>query len=288
MLPQKGALGVVVGDTVGILAGNGAFPILFAKSARSRGYKVVAICHEGETDPALCSLVDEHVWIRLGELGKIISTFQNAGVQSVVMAGGISRVKWFGGVKLDLLGAALLARLRSTKDDVIMRGIADELGAVGIEVIPCTVFAEECFVPEGILTKSAPSKEEREDIKVGIEAIRAMSTQDIGQVVVVREGVIVAVEAAEGTDRAILRGGELGGSGNVVVKFAKPTQDMRFDVPTVGPKTLESLIAARSRVLALEAGRTLILEQEKTVELANKHHIAIIGCPSLVIDGGIG
>jgi len=267
---------------IGIIAGNGPFPLRFAEEAKAQGYSVVAVCHIDETEKAIESVVDKTVWIKVGQLGKLIEGFRSEGIKSVAMAGGINRVKHFGDVKLDARGAALMLKLRSAKDDVIMRGIAAELGREGREVIDCTVFLTDCLTPPGVLTRSAPTADEFGDIEVGRDAIRAMSAQDIGQLVVVREGVVVAVEAVEGTNAAISRGGELGGKGCVVVKYAKPTQDMRFDVPTVGKKTIETLIEAKVRVLALETGRSLIMEREEVVSLANKQGISIIGCEPLV------
>ncbi len=267
---------------IGVIAGNGPFPIRFVKEATAHGRHVVAVCHEGETSPEISEYVSELTWIKVGELGKMISAFRAGEVQEVAMAGGINRINHFGDVKLDARGASLLLRLRSTKDDVIMRGIADELGKEGMEVISCTTFLSESLVPEGVLTKNSPSSDEKADIEVGIEAIKAMSAQDIGQTVVVRKGVVVAVEAVEGTDAAILRGGELAGNGVVVVKFAKPTQDMRFDVPTIGEKTIDIMRESGARVLAVEAGRTLMMDEEEMIRLANKSKISIIGCPALV------
>ena len=281
-LREKTELARPLQNPIGVIAGNGPFPLHFAREAHKAGRDVVVVAHVGETTSELVDAVEYLRTVKVGELGKIIRTFQELGVKEVAMAGGISRIKLFGGVKLDARGAALLARLRSAKDDVIMRGIAEELLTEGIEVVSCTLFLSECLAREGQLTKSAPSEEEWEDIRVGTEAIRAMSSQDIGQLVVVREGVVVAVEAVEGTDRTILRGGELGGKGTVVVKFAKPTQDMRFDVPTVGEKTIRNLIQAKARVLALESGRCLILDEARVVEMADRAGIAIVGCPSLV------
>ncbi len=271
----------LTGPPLGLIAGNGSFPRLFIEEAHKRGREVIAVCHRGETDPAVETLVRHCTCIKVGELGKIIDTFKSAQVREVAMAGGITRVRLFGGVKLDARGAQLLYRLKSTKDDVIMRGIADELGSEGIEVVPSTLYLNEALIREGTLTKSAPSETERGDIDVGIAALAAMSAQDIGQLVVVREGVVVAVEAVEGSDATIRRGGELGGKGSVVVKFAKPTQDMRFDVPIVGRRTIETMIAVRARVLALEAGRCLVMEEAEVIELANSHGIAIVGCPPL-------
>lgn len=276
------SLGVAPEKHIGLIAGNSSYPLRFAEDAKRQGYAITAVCHRGETPEAIEAIADKVIWIKVGELGKIIRSFQEAGVQQAVMAGGINRIRLFGGVKLDARGVALLARLKSAKDDIIMRGIADELESEGIQIKPCTMFCPECLVSEGILTRSEPTAEEREDITIGIEAIKAMTGQHIGQVVVVREGVIVAVEAVEGTDRTILRGGELGGKGTVVVKCAKPDQDMRFDVPTVGLKTVETMISAKVRVLALEAGRSMIIDEEEVFALANKHKISIVGVPGLV------
>lgn len=279
--PLASKLSPLSGKPIGIIAGNTSFPVQFAQAARRSGRPVVVLAHKGETPDEIAETADVLEWIKVGELGRIIDVFQQHAVEEAVMAGGINRVRLFGGVKLDARGAALLYRLRSTKDDVIMRGIADELGKEGINILPCTLFFEECMVKEAVLTKALPTEEQREDIQVGIDAIRAMGSQDIGQLVVVREGVIVAVEAVEGSDKAILRGGELGGKGSVVVKFAKPTQDMRFDVPTVGPRTIETMIKAGAQVLALEAGRSLIIDEAKVLSLANERRIVIIGCPPL-------
>ncbi len=269
-------------ETIGVIAGNGPFPFLFSQGAKALGHNVFAVCHENETSIEYPDTIENSIWIKVGQLGSIIDFFKKNKVKYVAMAGGISRVKHFGDVKLDARGAALMLRLRSTKDDVIMRGIADELLKEGIVVIPCTLFMQQAITPIGNLTKSIPTVDERNDIEVGISAIKSMSSQDIGQLVVVREGTIVAVEAIEGTNSAIIRGGELGGKGSVVVKFAKPTQDMRFDVPTVGLKTIELLKQHKISVLALEAGRTIIIEREKCIEMANDAGIAIVGIEPLV------
>ena len=267
---------------VGIIAGNGLFPFIFAEGAIKHGYQVIAVCHKNETDPNIEKLVAVCEWIKVGELGKIIATFKQHGVNEVAMAGGINRIRLFGGVKLDARGARLLARLRSTKDDILMRGVAEELAGEGIEVISCTRFMSDSMVEEGVLTKSKPTAEELQDIEVGASALKALSSQNIGQLVAVRDGVVVAVEAIEGSDATIDRVGELRCHGAVIVKFAKPTQDMRFDVPTVGPKTIERMIKAKARVLALETGRCVMVDKERLLKLANQNKIAVIGCKALV------
>lgn len=268
-------------NRIGIIAGSSSFPLMLAKAAQANGFSVVACCHRGETNPEMAEIVERAVWIKLGELGRIIETFKNSGVTQVALAGGINRIKLFGGVKLDARGMKLIARLKSVKDDIVMRGIADELLTEGIEVIECTRFMEDQLAKEGQVTTRAPSNQELNDIEVGIQAVAALSSQDIGQTVVVKEGVIIAVEAVEGTDRTIKRAGELGGADSVVVKFSKTTQDLRFDVPTIGLKTISSMIEAKAKVLAIEAGRCLILDQKEVVELANRHKISIVVCPQL-------
>lgn len=266
---------------LGIIAGNSSFPLLFAQAAKRYGYGIVAVCHRGETTERILQVADRVTWIRVGELGKLIETFKDYSIKEVALAGGIDRIRLFGGVKLDARGVKLLARLRSTKDDIIMRGIADELLSEGITVIECTRFMEEHLAVEGLITSRSPTQDELRDIQIGIEAISAMSAQDIGQTVVVRDGVIVAVEAVEGTDRTLRRGGELGGKGTVAIKFSKTTQDLRFDVPTIGMKTLHILAEMKATALAVEAGRCLILDKEEVIRFADSHGIAIVGCPPL-------
>lgn len=268
-------------DVIGLIAGNGTFPLRFAEEARTHGREVIAVAHIGETDEKINSVADAVTWVRVGQLGKLIDVFTSAGVKEVAMAGGINRVKYFD-IRLDMRGAALMMKLRSKKDDVIMRGIASEIESEGIEVISSTVYLQQCLVPAGVLTKSKPSAEELEDIEVGREALKSMSAQHIGQTVVVKGGVVTAVEAVEGTDAAIIRGGELAGDGAVIVKCAKTNQDMRFDVPVVGVKTIENLIQIKARVLSLETGRCLIMDREEVIARADKHKISIFGCIPLV------
>ncbi len=262
---------------IGLIAGNGRFPVLFCESARRFGYRVFVVGLEGEVDESVRAVADRMEMVKVGEFGRLCSLFTDAGVRYAAMAGGVKRVNLFGGVKLDARGAMLLLRLRSAKDDVIMRGVAGELAHDGITVVSSSLFMSEFLIPEGVLTKSRPSKDEEEDIRVGRAALTAMSSQDIGQLVVVKEGVVVAVEAVEGSDAAIRRGGALGGPGTVVVKFPKATQDLRFDLPTVGCRTIEAMSEVGSRVLAVEAGRCLMLDRDEMLALANSKKIVVIG-----------
>jgi DUF1009 family protein len=269
-------------SSIGLIAGNGQFPIMFAKRAKALGHSLYSVCHLNETDEELLSYSEDKIWIKLGELGRILDFFQNSNVQYVALAGGISRIKHFGDVKLDVKGSLLIMRLRSTKDDVVMRGIAEEVEALGIKVIPCTALSPELITEEGILSGGTLSSEEQDDVEVGIRAIRAMSGEDIGQTVVVREGIVIAVEAAEGTNRAIQRGGDLAKGKLVVVKCAKPTQDMRFDVPTAGPETIRICKESGVSVLALEAGRSIIMDKGQFFKDAVESGIRVVGIPSLV------
>lgn len=269
-------------SAIGLIAGNGDFPLLFAKRGKEAGHKIFSVCHFNETTENLIPHTDDYVWIKVGELGKILDFFQRSQVKYVVMAGGISRIKHFGDIKLDLKGSMLMMRLQSTKDDVVMRGIAEEIESLGMKVIPCTSLCSELITDEGILVGGNLTKEEQDDVDVGIRAIKAMSTEDIGQTVLVREGIVIAVEAVEGTNQAIKRGGELAKKGVVVVKCAKPTQDMRFDVPTAGPETIRVCKESGVSVLALEAGRSIIMDKEQFLSVAKENGIKIVGIPSLV------
>lgn len=263
--------------TLGIIAGNSQFPLSVARDAKLAGYYVHTIAHQGETLETIEEVSDSVEWLRVGEFGKLISSLKSKSVQEVIFAGGISRVKLFGGVKLDVRGASLLAKVRSTKDDLIMRGMASELESEGMSVESCIKFTTESLVAKGLISGKKPNTENLKDIEVGLEAIRTMGALHIGQLVVVKEGVVVAVEAVEGSDATIARGGELSGGEAVVVKCSKPEQDLRFDVPTAGPRTIEVMYEAGCKLLALESGKTIILEREKTLELAKKRKISIFG-----------
>jgi DUF1009 family protein len=262
---------------LGIVAGNSSFPILLAKEAKEQGFNIFCICYKGETSTEIEKLTEKSQWIKIGELGKLIQFFKDNQVKQVVFAGGVGRPKLFGGVKLDVRGAKFLARLRTTKDDVVLRGLAEELSGEGIEVLPCTDFCRQQLAPKGILTKRKPSEFELSDIDYGKKALLSMAEHHIGQLVVVKEGVIIAVEAVEGSDSAILRGGELGGEGSVVVKIPKKSQDMRFDVPTIGLQTINSMVKAKCKVLAIEAEGTVIIDPEKVIAECDKRKISLVG-----------
>jgi UDP-2,3-diacylglucosamine hydrolase len=261
---------------LGLIAGNGVFPLEFARSAKAKGLEVIAVAHEGETDPALAENVSKCVWIKVGQLGTILDTFKNSGVRQAAFAGGIQRVRLFGGVKLDVKGMALLARLRTKKDDEILRGVAAELEKNGITVIGANSLLESNIPQAGTLSQRGLSEAEKADGRIGFEAAKATGALDIGQTVVVYDGLVTAVEAVEGTDAALRRAGELTGKrGGVVVKLCKPQQDERMDLPSIGPKTLETMKNWGLTAIVLEAGKALILDPVKVVSLANEAKIAI-------------
>jgi len=261
---------------LGLIAGNGRFPLIFAREAKREGFDVIAVAHRGETVEEIESVADTVTWIYVGQLGKIIRTFHQAGVDRAVMAGGIRKVKLFGNFRPDVRGVRFLARMRSREDDALLRGIADELESEGIKVVDSTFCLSHIMPRAGVLTEMAPSAQQLEDIKIGFAAAKEIGRLGIGQTVVVKDRVIVAVEAVEGTDSAILRGGGLVKAGCVVVKVSKPQQDLRFDVPAIGVETIKAMLQAGARVLAVEAEKTILLEKEAMLADANRAGIAIV------------
>jgi DUF1009 family protein len=261
---------------LGLIAGNGIFPRLVARGAREAGVEVIAVAHLGETEPELEAEVASCTWIRVGELGKLIRTLKQAGCAQAVMAGGIKKARLFHGFRPDLRGAAFLARMRTLYDDKLLRGVADELEADGIQVISSTAYLPRLLPSPGVLSRRAPRARERADVAYGLEVAKAIGSFEIGQTVVVKNGLVLAVEAVEGTDVAIRRGGELARGGAVVVKVSKPQQDLRFDVPAVGPGTIRLMAEVGATVLAIEAGRTIVLERDEMLEAAATAGIAVI------------
>ena len=261
---------------IGLIAGNGKFPLIFAAEAKRQGYSVVAVAHREETDASLEHHVDQFTWIYVGQLGKIIRTFKKAGVNEAVMAGGIRKVRLLGNFRPDLRGARFLARIKSREDDALLRGIADELGSDGIRVIESTFCLSGIMPQEGVLTRKAPNAAQWEDIQLGFHSAKEVGRLGIGQTVVVKNRVILAVEAVEGTDAAIQRGGQLAKSGCVVVKVSKPHQDLRFDVPAIGVETINSLRQVGGAVLAIEAGKAILIDKDELLRRADDCGIAVV------------
>lgn len=264
-------------DSIGIIAGGGQFPLLFAESARKQGFKIFAAAHKSETDAALDGLVDSLQWVKLGQLGRIIDFFKANGVEKTVFTGSITKVNIFRDVRPDLKGLGLWNKIDIKQDDAILRAVADRLEEDGIKVVAATDFVPELLFPQGILTRKKPSKDQISDIAFGWKTARAIGSLDIGQCVVVRNQTVLAVEAIEGTDAAIIRGGSLGREKAVVVKLRKPNQDLRFDLPAVGGQTIQSMRDVNAGVLAVEAGYSLFFDRESVVRTANEAGIVIVG-----------
>lgn len=262
---------------IGIIAGGGQFPLLFAEAAKVEGRQVVAAAHKGETWPEIEQTADRVCWVKLGQLGRIISFFKDQGVTETVFAGAITKTRIFKDVWPDLKGLSLWNKIDVRQDDAILRAVATVFEEEGIRVLPSTLYLPHLLFPKGVLTKKQPSAEQREDIRFGWHTARAIGALDIGQCVVVRDRSVLAVEAIEGTDAAIRRGGELGREGAVVVKLKKPHQDFRFDLPAIGLKTIETMQAAKAAVLAVEAGQALLFDCDEVVRQANKAGIVVVG-----------
>ena len=261
---------------LGLIAGNGKFPLICAAGARQAGFAVVAVAHRGETPAEIQNVVDDVTWIYVGQLGKIIRTFQRAGVTEAVMAGGISKVKLFRQFRPDLRGARFLARIKSREDDSLLRGVAEELEREGIRIRESTFCLPQMIPSAGVLTCRAPDPQQWEDIRMGFRVAKEIGGMGIGQTVVVKNRVVVAVEAVEGTDAAIQRGGTLAQAGCVVVKVSKPQQDLRFDVPAIGIDTIKKLSEVGGAVLAVEAGKSILLEKDLLLKEADAAGIAVV------------
>jgi hypothetical protein len=264
--------------TVGLIAGRGSLPRIVAEDAKRQGYRVVVIALEPLADASFGHFADVVEKVNVGKLGKIFDALRHNGASEAVMAGKVSKgLMYKGGIKPDLRAVSLLMRLKDRSDDTIMLAITDELKKEGIKLLKTTDFCSDILVAEGVLTKTKPHKDEWKDIEFGFRMARELGRLDIGQTVVVKDMAVMAVEAIEGTDRAIKRGGKLAGDGAVVVKCAKPGQDLRFDVPAVGMDTVRTMMEVDARVLALEAGRTLFMDREKALAEADEAGIAVVG-----------
>jgi hypothetical protein len=266
-------------EPLGIIAGNGDFPLILGREARRQGWRVVAAAFEGETKPDIAGAVDEVEWVRLGQLNKLSETFTQRGVKRAVMAGGITPANLFKNLSLDLRMITVAARLKVRNAETIFGAIAEELGKDGVTLLDPRPFLGESVPQAGNLTRGKPSKEQLEDIAFGLKMAKEVSRLDIGQTVVVKQGTVLAVEGFEGTDACIRRGGELAGEkgGAVVVKVSKPNQDFRFDIPCVGLTTLASCAAGKIAVLALEAGCSLLLGRDEILAAADRQGLRVVG-----------
>jgi len=268
---------LVCRKVIGLIAGNRQFPFLFARAARDQGYKIVAAGVVGDTSPFLFFFVDKFRYFKVGELKRLFGFFRDNNVRQVIMAGQVNQDNLFNPqVKLDEEFQVLSDALRDRKADTIFAAVADRLNKEGVQLLDSTFLLKKYLAPRGTLTKRGPSLSELKDIEFGLTIAKLVGGIDIGQTVVVKEKAIVAIEAMEGTDRAIIRGGKIARAGAVVVKTSKPVQDNRFDVPVIGPRTIQAMASVKAACLAIEADRTLIIDREKTVKLANQAGICLL------------
>ena len=264
-------------DTLGIIAGNRSLPLLFARQARTMGVKrLVAVAFEGETDPELAKWVDDVVWLKVGRLSQLISAFTERGVRQCVMVGQIAPKSLFD-LRPDLRAMTMLLKLKERNAHTIFAAIADELKKDGVELIEATRWLKPLMPGAGFHLGKQLSGEQRADVQFGFRIAKEVSRLEIGQTVVVKHGTVLAVEGFEGTDRCLLRGGELAGKegGAVAVKAAKEKHDLRFDIPCIGCRTLEICASAGVAVLALEAGKTLLLDEPVIREFVSKRDVAL-------------
>jgi len=260
---------------IGLIAGNGAFPRIVAEALRARGLVVTAVAHDSETDTALSRSVDRFLALPVGQLDRLIDHLKSYGVTEVVMAGGVKKTHLFH-LQPDTRCTALLGRLASKGDDALLVAFADELEREGITVRSATDYLPELIAPAGEMSRPLLPRE-WQDVRFGWPIAKAMGRMEAGQCVVVKNGVILAVEAIEGTNAAIRRGGSFA-EGSTVIKVCKPQQDLRFDLPAVGVETIAEMKAVAARVLVVEAGRTLLFDRAQMLEEARAADIAIIGC----------
>ena len=263
--------------SLAIIAGNGAYPLAMARAARAAGVaRLAVIAFQNETDPALAALADEIEWMRVGQLGRMLDFLKKSGVRDAVMSGQIHPKNLFD-LRPDLKALLLLGKLRQRNAESIFGAIGEEMAKIGVQLLPATSYMEDHLATPGLIAGPKLSRREEEDARYGFRIAKETSRLDIGQTVVVKAGTVLAVEAFEGTNAAMKRGGELGRKDAVMVKVSKPNQDFRFDVPVIGPLTLEAARDARIRVLGVEAGQTLLLEKERLTALADAHRISIVG-----------
>src|SRR6266404_1932685 len=262
---------------LGIIAGNGVYPRQLADAARKAGVrKIIAAAFSDETDPALAPHVDLIEWMRVGQLSRLLKFFREQEIRHAVMAGQIAPKNLFD-LRPDWKALLVLAKLKQRNAESIFAAIANELAKVDVDLLPATSFLEDCLAEKGLIVGPKLSRREEKDVDLGWKIAKEIARLDIGQTVLVKNGTVLAVEAFEGTNDAIKRGGALGRGGAVMVKVSKPGQDLRFDVPVVGPITVETCREAGVRAIGVEAGKTIVLERERVAALGAEHHITLCG-----------
>jgi DUF1009 family protein len=267
---------MAVPQILGIIAGNGVYPKILAAAARKAGVtKIVAAAFTGETDSVIEKHADRVEWLRVGQLGGLLKFFREHKVHQAIMAGQIAPKNLFD-LRPDVKALVVLAKLKQRNAESIFTAIADELGKVDVDLLPATSFLEDSIASDGLIAGTKLSRAEEEDVDLGWSVAKEIARLDIGQTIIVKNGTVLAVEAFEGTNDAIKRGGALAREGAIMIKVAKPKQDMRFDVPVIGVETIKIAADAKLRVIAVESGKTLLLERDAIVDLARRANISIV------------
>lgn len=264
-------------QNIGLIAGNGKLPLFLAKSIRAQGYRLMAIAFYEETRKDLENYVDSIHWVNIGELGKIIDLLLKEKVKKAVLIGGVPKTHFFSRAKPDWRALKVLIRLPHRQDDTILRAVAEEMESEGIKIISPLPFLTDYIAPPGVWTNRQPTERERRDLIFGQKVARRIGRLDLGQTIVVKNEMVLAVEAMEGTDQAIRRGAKLGRGDVMVIKMAKPHQDMRLDLPVVGLTTIKTLIKAGATAMAMQAGKTIVMEKNKVIRQANENNICLVG-----------
>ncbi|MFH2093950.1 MAG: UDP-2,3-diacylglucosamine diphosphatase LpxI [Pseudomonadota bacterium] len=263
---------------IGLIAGGGQFPSLFSKKAAQKGYQVFAVGFNGETDQDLNKVVQGITWLYLGQISKMIKYFKQHNICEAVMLGSVRKTNIFTNIRPDLKALSFIAKNTRTHDDSVLTAFADLMLKQGIKILPSTFLLPELISPKGCWTKRKPDKAEIKDICQGWKIAKEIGRLDIGQCVVISNGTILAVEAIDGTDETIRRGGRLASkNGAIVIKRSKPNQDLRFDLPSSGCQTIQTMYESGATVLVLEAEKSLSFDREQMIELADQYHISIFG-----------
>lgn len=268
------------GDKVMVVAGSGELPLLLARSLKAKGVVVSAVAFKGHTSPDIVSAADTVIWVELGSLDEVLAAIRSSGALNLILSGKIEH-KYIFTKKLDASAAGLFATLADARAENILSALAAKFAQMGVKVLPQTVGMESLLAGRGPLGKKAPSIVELADIALGRTVASALAGLDCGQTVVVKKGVVVALEGVEGTDETIRRAGTLAGLGIVVVKMSRPKQDMRFDVPVVGESTLRAALDAGARVVAVESGKTLLLYPQNMAAFADENDMVLYGVPAI-------
>lgn len=269
-------------ESIGLIAATGVLPLHVGHQAVRLGHTLVTICLKGFTDPAIENVAGEKFWLKLGQIDKAIAIFKSYGIQRIIMAGKIEKANMMKPWNLlpDRRCLRLVRSLDDWRDDTVLAALAAEFAKDGIVVDEITRWASDLMAPLGVLTSKTPTPKQWADIEFGRKMALGIGALDIGQTVVIKSAAVICAEAIEGTDKAILRAGELAIPGAVVVKMAKPCQDMRFDVPAVGPTTIASMVKAGAKVLAVEAGKTMLADAAETLAAAEAAKIVVVGLPA--------